>query len=390
MTLLRSLRRLDDALLPRGRVRQVLIDARTAMNFEMVAPVVRALASDDRIQFACTASEEPHRLSAIYAHAPDTVRPVSPRRAAFVKWSAYLTSDFTWATLPRGTSRVQMFHGVAGKYAFDAPTGSMRQWDRLFFVNERRLSNFVRSGAIDEGSPAGRLVGMPKVDCLVDGTLRRDAMHVKYGLDQARPTVLYAPTWSPESSLNRVGVELIERLTRRPINLIVKLHDRSHDLRQEYSGGIDWTARLSPLLPRGQALLGDNPNISEYLAAADVMITDHSSAGFEYLLLDRPLIRIEMPQLLQRANVHPDYVALLANASLNVRTAVEAAAAVDAALSSAHERSASRRSVAAALFYRPGTAAVRAARELCELLELSAHPSLALQEQKAQSWLQTA
>ena len=75
MTLLRSLRRLDDAMLPRGRVRHVLIDGRTAMNFEMVAPVVHALASDDRIQFACTASEEPHRISAIYAHAPDTVRP---------------------------------------------------------------------------------------------------------------------------------------------------------------------------------------------------------------------------------------------------------------------------------------------------------------------------
>ena len=389
MTLLRSLRRLDDALLPRGRVRQVLIDGRTAMNFEMVAPVVRALASDDRIQFACTASEEPHRLSDIYAHAPTTVRRVSPQRAAFTKWSAYVTSDFTWATLPRGTSRVQMFHGVAGKYAFDAPTSSMRQWDRLFFVNQRRWSNFVRSGAIDEGSPAARLVGMPKVDCLVDGTFRREAILAQHGLDRSRPTVLYAPTWSPESSLNRMGVELVEHLVRRPLNLIVKLHDRSYDLRQAYSGGVDWRARLSPLL-RGRALLATQPNISQYLAAADVMITDHSSAGFEYLLLDRPLVRIELPQLLQRANVHPDYVALLADASANVRTAADAAAAVDAALADPHDRSASRRSVAAALFYRPGTAAVRAARELCELLELSAHPSLAVQEQKAQSCLQTA
>lgn len=389
MTLLRSLRRLDDALLPRGRVRQVLIDGRTAMNFEMVAPVVRALASDDRIQFACTASEEPHRLSDIYAHAPTTVRRVSPQRAAFTKWSAYLTSDFTWATLPRGTSRVQMFHGVAGKYAFDAPTSSMRQWDRLFFVNQRRWSNFVRSGAIDEGSPAARLVGMPKVDCLVDGTFRREAILAQHGLDRSRPTVLYAPTWSPESSLNRMGVELVEHLVGRPLNLIVKLHDRSYDLRQAYSGGVDWRARLSPLL-RGRALLATQPNISQYLAAADVMITDHSSAGFEYLLLDRPLVRIELPQLLQRANVHPDYVALLADASANVRTAADAAAAVDAALADPHDRSASRRSVAAALFYRPGTAAVRAARELCELLELSAHPSLAVQEQKAQSCLQTA
>src|SRR5690349_2859030 len=153
MTLRGSLRRLDDALLPSGRVRHVLIDGRTAMNFEMVAPVVRALAADDRIQFSCTASEEPHRLAEIYAHAPESIRRISPRRAALSKWSAYLTSDFTWATLPRGTARIQMFHGVAGKYDFDAPKESMRQWHRLFFVNQRRLTNFIRSGAIDQDSP---------------------------------------------------------------------------------------------------------------------------------------------------------------------------------------------------------------------------------------------
>jgi CDP-glycerol glycerophosphotransferase (TagB/SpsB family) len=183
---------------------------------------------------------------------------------------------------------------------------------------------------------------------------------------------------------------MIERLVQRPINLIVKLHDRSHDLRHEYSGGIDWTARLSPLLPGDRAVLARRPNIAGYLAAADVMITDHSSAGFEYLLLDRPLIRIEVPELLRRANVHPDYAALLADAATNVRTAEEAAAAVDAALAAPGEASASRRAVASELFYRPGTAAIRAARELCDVLELTAHPSLAVQERKAESCLQTA
>ena len=80
-----------------------------------------------------------------------------------------------WAPLPRETARVQMFHGVGGKYGFDAPDRSMREWHRLFFVNERRLRNFVARGAIDADSPAIRLVGMPKVDCLVDGTFQRDA-----------------------------------------------------------------------------------------------------------------------------------------------------------------------------------------------------------------------
>ena len=75
-----------------------------------------------------------------------------------------------WAPLLRDTARIQIFHGVGGKYGFDAPDRSMREWHRLFFVNERRLRNFIACGAIDADSPAIRLVGMPKVDCLVDGT----------------------------------------------------------------------------------------------------------------------------------------------------------------------------------------------------------------------------
>ena len=104
-------------------------------------------------------------------------------------------------------------------------------------------------------------------------------MLASLGLDPARPTVLYAPTWSPASSLNTIGEELMKRLRQLPVNLIVKLHDRSRDLRPRYSGGIDWVARLQPLLAGAHALLARGADICPYLAAADVMITDHSSAA---------------------------------------------------------------------------------------------------------------
>ena len=107
---------------------------------------------------------------AIYREAAGRAARSIPRRAALMRFDAYVASDFMWATLPRGTCRIQMFHGVGGKYGFDAPTASMREWDRLFFVNERRLRNFVAAGAIDADSPAIRLIGMPKADCLVDGS----------------------------------------------------------------------------------------------------------------------------------------------------------------------------------------------------------------------------
>ena len=246
------------------------------------------------------------------------IRLIHPRRAAVVRFDAYIASDFMWAPLLRDTARIQIFHGVGGKYGFDAPDRSMREWHRLFFVNERRLRNFIACGAIDADSPAIRLVGMPKVDCLVDGTYQRDHVLQALGLDPSRPTVLYAPTWSPASSLNAMGVELIEALGRMPVNVIMKLHDRSRDLRERYSGGVDWAARLQPLLVPGKGALAPGHDISPYLVAADVMVTDHSSAGFEYLLRDRPLVRIHRPQLIELANVHPDYVALLASVSQSV------------------------------------------------------------------------
>ncbi len=392
MNVLGTLRRMDGRLRVRRSTRRILVDSRTAVNYEIVAPVVRAMAADERVRFAFTASEEPQRARQIYQEAPAGSWIISPGRAALLKWDAYLTSDFMWATLPRGTARIQMFHGVAGKYGFDAPTTSMRQWDRLFFVNERRLQNFIRSGAIDSDSSAARLIGMPKVDCLVDGSIRRADVLRGFGLDPAVPTVLYAPTWSPASSLNLLGVDLIERLLAMPVNVIVKLHDRSRDLRRQYSGGVDWVARLAPLLEpapgeRRRAVLALHANITPCLVAADVMITDHSSCGFEYLLLDRPLVRIDVPELLEQASIHADYVALLASAALNAHDAADAAAAVARALAAPAERSRERVAVSRELFYKPGSATARCAAALYDVIELVPFVPIA---HEAQRCLQSA
>ena len=150
-------RRFDRAIGQRRGHRSILVDARTPVNFTMIAPMYRAMAGDPRVNFYFTASEEPERLRDIYREAPDRSRLVPTSAARIMRFDAYLASDFMWQPLPRGTCRIQMFHGVAGKYGFDAPTTSMRAWDRLFFVNERRLRNFIKAGAIDAGSPAIRI-----------------------------------------------------------------------------------------------------------------------------------------------------------------------------------------------------------------------------------------
>jgi hypothetical protein len=197
----RAARELDERLRRRrapGR-RRILVNARTAMNYATLAPIVRRLQRDRRVEFYFTASERPHEAASIYAGAAAPVRIVTPSRAALGSFDVYLAADFLWVPLLRGARRVQTFHGVAGKYrtVYDSPAESARAWDRLFFINERRLRHFVQSGAIDEGSPAARLIGMPKLDCLVDGSLRRDELLASIGIDPARRPGVVAPPGSP-------------------------------------------------------------------------------------------------------------------------------------------------------------------------------------------------
>jgi CDP-glycerol glycerophosphotransferase len=117
-------------------------------------------------------------------------------------------------------------------------------------------------------------------------------------------------------------------------------------------------------------VLASGTNSSPYLSAADIMITDHSSVGFEYLLLDRPLIRIHVPELIKNTDIEPSYVDLLASASTSVTNVAETVAAVERGFVDGREKSATRIAVANEMFYKPGTATERAVHELYELMEL--------------------
>jgi len=194
--------------------RRLLVNARTAMNYATVAPIVERLQSDSRLEFYFTASETPANVETIYSEARKPFRIVNPLVASLTRFDAYLAADFLWINLPRGTLRVQTFHGVAGKYrtTYDSPEKTMREWDRLFFINEHRLLHFIRSGAIDGDSRAACLIGMPKLDCLVDGSINRDQVLASLGIDPSRRTVMYAPTWSPYSSLVTMGENLVRQL----------------------------------------------------------------------------------------------------------------------------------------------------------------------------------
>jgi CDP-glycerol glycerophosphotransferase (TagB/SpsB family) len=237
------------------------------------------------------------------------------------------------------------------------------------FPNRDRLMSYAEAGLVDPDSPTAALIGYPKVDCLVDGSLDANAIGDRTGLSRARPTVLYAPTWSPSSSLSLSGVAIIKALAGLGINVIVKLHDRSYDRSDRASGGVDWGSRIERLCQAHGVTFTRDVDVSPYLYVADALVTDHSSVGFEFMLLDRPIVIVDCPELVTNAHVSGRKVALLRSAA-DVVPAHLVAKAVSRALARPWRHSEQRRGIAADLFYLPGGAGERAVRCVYSLLGL--------------------
>jgi hypothetical protein len=375
--LVSNLHALDDRLSRRQATSaRILFEAASPMSFVILRPLYQRLVSDNRLELWFTAKGEVWRPRDLYQTFGITDNVISPGKAAWTKVDAFVNTDFwdmTW--VHRRTRRIHLFHGVAGKYNLDTPLDlapTIAAFDCLMFINADRRDRYVNAGLVTPDSAHASLVGYPKVDCLVDGSLDRQAIARALGLSPGVPTVIYAPTWSPYASLNTVGEELIDRLAAEGLQVLVKLHDRSYDRRQRGAGGIDWAARLARYESHPQVRVVREPDGCPFLAVADAMVSDHSSIAFEYMLLDRPVVVIDCPELIRHAAISTDKVERLRASAAVADGAATAAAAVVRSLREPDRLSAVRQRTAADLFYRPGTATDRAVTLLYELIGLPA------------------
>jgi hypothetical protein len=274
-------------------------------------------------------------------------------------------------TLHRCRRRINFFHGVAGKYDLDNPghlPAGFDLYDRVAFVNADRMQRYLDHGIVTREAAA--LVGFPKLDALVNGRYDGAAVRERLGLEMHRRTAIYAPTWSPASSLNVAGEAIVKSLVDAGWNVIIKPHARSFDLDARYSGGIDWRARLRGIEAPGRVALSEDGDASPLLAASDLLVTDHSSIGFEFCLLDRPLIVFDAPDLTTVARINPERIVALRSAARVVTHAADVGRAANEEIAAPDRLRHARAAVAQALFYEPGTATSRALTVVYDLLGL--------------------
>jgi hypothetical protein len=361
----KAIHALDHALGRIGRTRRVLVEIRIPVYEAVLGPVCEAIRELPHVQIVYT-SESPGVIRPLVAPAPF----MTHAQVEWTRFDLYLNAD-PWAAarLRRCARRMNFFHGVAGKYDLDRPAGlpmGFEYYDRVAFINQDRMRRYLEAGVVTTAQAL--LLGYPKLDRLATGLVDGQAVRDALSLDPARPTALYAPTYSPASSLHLAGERIVRSLESAGFNVIVKLHDRSLDPDLRYTGGIDWRARMQGLEQPRTVRFVEAPDASPYLAAADVMVTDHSSAGFEFLVLDRPLIVFDAPGLVEAARINPEKVTLLRSAATVVRDCDELASVARAEIGAPGRLSLERRRVAAAMFYEPGTATRRAVTAIQDLL----------------------
>ncbi len=130
------------------------------------------------------------------------------------------------------------------------------------------------------------MVGFSKFDAIVNFSKeQKEALFEKYGLDREKKTILYAPTFFP-SSIEKMADDFPSAFPE--CNIIVKPHYLTYE-RKRYKNQRKKFKRWEEydnctILPLSEY------NLVPFLAIADVMISDESSAMFEFASLNKPVI----------------------------------------------------------------------------------------------------
>jgi len=199
-----------------------------------------------------------------------------------------------------GTYRVQTWHGAGafkkvGYSVIDKSFGADEKlirtvrihcnYDLCLTSSERTTDHYMEAFRLPRQRFTSAL-GLPRTDLFFDDRLRSratEALRRRYLLPPNRRILLYAPTYRGDS-------------------VTAARHDEQldlHALHDALSGEWVILLRPHPFVRRGPSLpselvgfvidASDWPDINELMLVSDLLVTDFSSAIFEYALLNRPM-----------------------------------------------------------------------------------------------------
>lgn len=206
------------------------------------------------------------------------------------------------AVMPAFTSlrrsvEVQIFHGgLSDKTHLETPVLSL--YDLILFPGKKSVDKVEKANLLDK-IIQWDIVGYPKFDPLINNQLEYEKV-----FNNDRATILYAPTWisatrpnangvehrfSPfgESSLPVWGVDMVKEVSKEH-NLIVKFHSKIFESGDGIHTAMSDYVKKHNLSDRVAIIYDDN--ILPYMDQADIMVSDISTACYEWFHFNRPIV----------------------------------------------------------------------------------------------------
>lgn len=202
--------------------------------------------------------------------------------------------DLEWVK-PAGASYLQTWHGTPLKRVHRdvhwAPEGRLdrldrdvSRWDYLLSPNAPSTPRLqgafgFRGEVLEYGYPRNDLLRSPRAET------ERARVRAALGLREDETAVLYTPTWrdqhyfDPARPSVQLALDLAEFLRR--LGGRSRLLPRLHYLVE---------ARGVPLREPGVVDVSYYPDVAELYLAADVLVTDYSSAMFDFAITGKPMV----------------------------------------------------------------------------------------------------
>lgn len=192
---------------------------------------------------------------------------------------------------------VHVGHGLLskGQYYTDTPTARREEQADLVCVPGRYHQQIMQK-IISKPVVA---TGMAKLDDLFAGRITAATVRQQFGLPDQYRCILYAPTFNDELSCNPcIGSRICEIIPDGQTLLLIKVHGSTKpEYRQMYRSMVARDQRV---------IYVDELDITPFLALADVMVSDVSSAMMEFAALDKPVVLFNNPGWQSYKHYNPD------------------------------------------------------------------------------------
>ena len=163
--------------------------------------------------------------------------------------------------------------------------------DKMCVWSERVKESLIQNGKFNANIPI--ITGNPRLDFLFDALKKFDVNKIseKYNIKKKRISILFIT----ENLLNKLEREMVARCVIRTLkdlddsNLIIKLHPN------ESSDSL-YKKLISEFGLENYTII-NNANLYELLFYADIVIVSYSTVGVEALMMNKPVISLNLMDL---------------------------------------------------------------------------------------------